>query len=107
MLDLSGTGTLETSENKQDLTSAISRCLAISEREWSASVITVPVKPAFVSTLPGTIYSRSRFGVQFQHEHILTLGNAGNVFCLSPSLTLIFSAVSKIDTKYQILPSFT
>lgn len=43
MLDRSGTRTLESSENKQDLTSAIGRCLAISVRESSASVITAAV----------------------------------------------------------------
>ena len=46
MLDLSGTGTLETSENKQDLTSFISKCLDINEREESTSLLAVPVKPA-------------------------------------------------------------
>lgn len=83
---------------KQTGSSAISRCLAISVRESSASAITAAVKPALVSTsatLPGIICSRGRLGVKFQHEHILRLGNAGNVFCLSPSLTLIFSAVQQ------------
>lgn len=40
MLGLPGTGTLETNRNKQDLPAAISRCLAISVREISASDIT-------------------------------------------------------------------
>lgn len=101
MLDLGGTRTLEISENKQDLTPDISRCLAISVRESSASVITAPVKPAFVSASVTLVYSRSRLGIKLWHEHILRLGNVRNVFCLSPSLPLIFSAVSKIDTKYQ------
>lgn len=46
MLDLSGTGTLETSENKQYLTSFISKYLDISEREKTTSVPAIPVKPA-------------------------------------------------------------
>lgn len=95
MLDLSGTSTLESSENKQDLTSAIRRCLPISVVESSASVITAAFMPAEV-TLPGTIYSSCRLGIKFHHENILRLGNARDVFCLSPSLALIFSAVSKI-----------
>lgn len=46
MLDLSGSGTLETSQNKQQLTSFISKCLGISKKEKSSSISAVPLKPA-------------------------------------------------------------
>lgn len=46
MLDLSGTGALETNENKWDLVSCSSKCLDISEKEKSLSDLAVPVKIA-------------------------------------------------------------
>lgn len=45
MLDLSGTATLETAENKQDLASFIGKCLDIRDREKSIAVVATPVKP--------------------------------------------------------------